>query len=62
LRDFVPQLSLAAIAAGADALMIEVHETPELAKSDGEQALLPDAFAELVPRLRAVAQAIGRSL
>jgi 3-deoxy-7-phosphoheptulonate synthase len=62
LRDFVPQLSLAAIAAGADALMIEVHEMPELAKSDGEQALLPDAFAELVPRLRAVAQAIGRSL
>jgi 3-deoxy-7-phosphoheptulonate synthase len=62
LRDFVPQLSLAAIAVGADALMIEVHQTPELAKSDGEQALLPDGFAELLPRLRAVAQAIGRTL
>ena len=62
LRDFVPQMALAAIAAGADAVMIEVHDTPELAKSDGEQALLPDVFADLVPRMRAVAQAIGRTL
>lgn len=61
-RDFVPQMSLAAIAAGADALMIEVHDSPELAKSDGEQALTPDIFAELVPRLRAVAGAVGRNL
>ena len=62
LREFVPQMSLAAIAAGADALMIEVHDTPEFAKSDGEQALIPRAFAELVPRLRAVAEAVGRKL
>lgn len=62
LCEFVPQMSLAAIAAGADALMIEVHDTPEFAKSDGEQALIPSAFAELVPRLRAVAEAIGRKL
>jgi 3-deoxy-7-phosphoheptulonate synthase len=62
LREFVPQMSLAAIAAGADALMIEVHDTPEFAKSDGEQALIPSAFAELVPRLRAVAEAVGRKL
>jgi 3-deoxy-7-phosphoheptulonate synthase len=62
LRDFVPQMSLAAIAAGADALMIEVHPSPQFAKSDGEQALTPDVFAELVPRLRAVAEAVGRSM
>ena len=62
LREFVPQMSMAALAAGADALMIEVHDSPELAKSDGEQALTPDIFEELVPRLRAVAQAVGRTL
>lgn len=62
LREFVPQMSMAALAAGADALMIEVHDSPELAKSDGEQALTPDIFEELVGRLRAVAAAVGRSL
>jgi 3-deoxy-7-phosphoheptulonate synthase len=62
LREFVPQMSLAALAAGADALMIEVHDSPELAKSDGDQALTPGIFADLVPRLRAVAAAIGREL
>lgn len=62
LREFVPQMSLAAVAAGADALMIEVHESPELAKSDGNQALTPEIFAGLVPRLRAFAAAIGREL
>ncbi|MDQ6809790.1 MAG: 3-deoxy-7-phosphoheptulonate synthase [Verrucomicrobiota bacterium] len=62
LREFVPQMALAAVAAGADAVMVEVHDSPELAKSDGEQALLPDVFADLVPRLRAVAQAVGRTL
>src|SRR3954453_5106091 len=49
LRDFIPQMSLAAIAAGADALMIEVHDEPERAWSDGEQALTPEIFGELVP-------------
>ncbi|MEP7014483.1 MAG: 3-deoxy-7-phosphoheptulonate synthase [Verrucomicrobiota bacterium] len=62
VREFVPQMSLAAIAAGADAVMIEVHDSPELAKSDGDQALTPEIFADLVPRLRAVAVAIGRGL
>jgi 3-deoxy-7-phosphoheptulonate synthase len=55
-------MSLAAVAAGADALMIEVHDFPEQAKSDGNQALTPEIFAELVPRLRAVAAAIGREM
>jgi 3-deoxy-7-phosphoheptulonate synthase len=62
LRDFVPQRPLAALAAGADALMIVVHDSPDLQKSDGDQALLPTIFDELVPRLRAVAAAIGRNL
>ncbi len=62
VREVVPRMALAAVAAGADALMIEVHDSPELAKSDGDQALTPDIFAELVPRLRAVAAAIGRAL
>ena len=61
LREFVPQMCLAAVAAGADALMVEVHDSPEMAKSDGNQALTPEIFAGLVPRLRAVAAAIGRA-
>jgi 3-deoxy-7-phosphoheptulonate synthase len=62
LREFIPQMALAAVAAGADAIMLEVHDTPDLAKSDGEQALTPDMLAKLVPRLRAVANAVGRDL
>jgi len=62
LREHVPAMALAAIAAGADGLMIEVHDSPELAKSDGEQALLPDEFGDLVKRIRAVAEAVGREV
>jgi 3-deoxy-7-phosphoheptulonate synthase len=62
LREFIPQMALAAVAAGADAIMLEVHDSPDLAKSDGEQALVPDMLAKLVPRLRAVANAVGRDL
>jgi len=60
LREHIPAMALAAVAAGADALMVEVHNNPELAKSDGEQALMPQEFGELVSRIRAVAQAVGR--
>ncbi|MGH8094641.1 MAG: 3-deoxy-7-phosphoheptulonate synthase [Chthoniobacterales bacterium] len=62
LREFIPPMALAAVAAGADALMIEVHDEPERARSDGEQALLPEVFADLVRRIRAVAAAVGREL
>ncbi len=62
LREHVLPMALAAIAAGADSIMVEVHNSPELAKSDGEQALLPEEFADLVARARKVAQAVGRSL
>jgi len=62
LREHVTTMALASVAAGADALMVEVHNSPELAKSDGEQALLPAEFNDLVQRVRAVAQAVGRSV
>jgi len=62
LREHVPAMALAAVAAGADGLMIEVHNSPEMAKSDGEQALLPHEFGDLVKRIRAVAEAVGREL
>jgi 3-deoxy-7-phosphoheptulonate synthase len=62
LRDYVAPMALAAVAAGADALMIEVHNEPECARSDGEQALRPAAFADLVRRVRAVAKAVGREV
>jgi 3-deoxy-7-phosphoheptulonate synthase len=59
---YVASAALAAIAGGADGLIIEVHAHPEQALSDGAQSLKPDRFAELVPRLRAVAEAVGRTL
>ncbi|MEP6955520.1 MAG: 3-deoxy-7-phosphoheptulonate synthase [Chthoniobacterales bacterium] len=62
LRAFVPQMALAAVAAGADAIMLEVHNSPESAKCDGEQALFPETLTKLLPRLRAVANAVGRDL
>lgn len=58
--EFVPAMALAAVAAGADALMIEVHPNPDQALSDGAQSLDLAQFAALLPRLDAVARAIGR--
>jgi 3-deoxy-7-phosphoheptulonate synthase len=55
-------MAKAAIAAGADALIIEVHTNPEEALSDGEQSLRPDIFAELMKELKPVAQAVGREI
>jgi 3-deoxy-7-phosphoheptulonate synthase len=60
--EYVPAMSLAAVAAGADGLIVEVHPHPEKALSDGAQSLRPDRFSELMVRLRAVAQAVGRDL
>jgi len=59
-RDLVPALALAAVAAGADGLLIEVHPDPDHARSDGDQSMRLDAFAELMDRTRDVAQALGR--
>ncbi|MCZ6508665.1 MAG: 3-deoxy-7-phosphoheptulonate synthase [Acidobacteria bacterium] len=61
-RNQVLSLSQAAVAAGADGLMIEVHNAPEQALSDGLQALLPDEFDALVGRLRDLASVVGRNI
>lgn len=61
-RDQVPPMARAAVAAGADGLMIEIHHDPEHAMSDGPQALLPDEFIELIKGLRVIAQAINRDI
>lgn len=58
----VPAVSKAAIAAGADGLIIEVHPNPEEAFSDGAQSLLPANFEKLMQELRKVAEAVGRKL
>ena len=60
--DFVEPMAKAAIAAGADGLMIEVHPNPEVALSDGPQSLLPKKFIALVKELRKVAHAVGRTI
>lgn len=60
--EYVAPVAKAAIAAGADGLMIEVHQDPEKAVSDGEQSLTPAAFEALMPQLNAVAIAIGRNI
>jgi 3-deoxy-7-phosphoheptulonate synthase len=62
VRELVTPMALAAAACGADGIMVEVHENPPAALSDGAQSLYPDQFAEMVQALRPVAQAVGRSL
>ncbi|MCK6615058.1 MAG: 3-deoxy-7-phosphoheptulonate synthase [Ignavibacteriaceae bacterium] len=62
LRDKVIPLARAAVAAGADGLMVEVHHEPEKALSDGPQALLPSQFAELMSQIRKIAEVIGRTI
>ena len=61
-RDKVPPMGRAAVAAGADALLIEVHNSPENALSDGAQSLYPEQFAKLMDELRMIAPAVGRSI
>jgi len=60
--DFVGPMAKAAVAAGADGLIIEVHPNPEAALSDGPQSLLPKNFAKLMKELARVARAVGRTL
>lgn len=59
---YVPPMALAAIAAGADGLIIEVHPKPEEAKSDGPQSLKPERFEELMKQAKNIAHAVGRKL
>jgi len=58
----VEPLAAAAIAAGADGIMIEVHHDPETALSDGPQSLRPDTFREMAARLKGIAAAVGKTM
>lgn len=62
IREFVPPMAKAAVACGADGLIIEVHRDPAVALSDGRQSLYPEQFATLMRELRAFVEAAGRSL
>ncbi len=62
LRDKVPPMARASVAAGADALLIEVHHDPDKALSDGAQSLYPEQFAQLMDELRMIAPVVGRKM
>jgi len=61
-RDLVEPMAVAAVAAGADMLLIEVHTNPEEALSDGEQSLTPEQFKDMMEKISAVAKAVGREV
>jgi 3-deoxy-7-phosphoheptulonate synthase len=61
-RDYVPAMARAAVAAGADGLIMEVHHDPDHALSDGAQSLFPAQFNELMQQLRLIAPAVGRTI
>ncbi|HKN32653.1 MAG TPA: 3-deoxy-7-phosphoheptulonate synthase [Terriglobales bacterium] len=61
-RDKVAPMARASVAAGADALLIEVHHDPDKALSDGGQSLFPQQFAKLMDELRMIAPAVGRKM
>ncbi len=61
-RDKVAPMARAAVAAGADGLLIEVHDCPDKALSDGAQSLYPEQFEKLMGELRLIATAVGRKL
>src|SRR5438132_7033388 len=62
LRDKVAPMARASVAAGADALLIEVHHNPDKALSDGAQSLFPEQFSKLMDELRAIAPVVGRKI
>jgi len=61
-RDKVSPMARAALAAGADAIIVEVHHQPDRALSDGAQSLYPEQFAKLMDELRMIAPAVGRKI
>jgi 3-deoxy-7-phosphoheptulonate synthase len=61
-RDLVPAMARAAVAAGADGLLMEVHHDPDHALSDGAQSLFPGQYAELMNQLRQIAPVVGRTV
>ncbi len=60
--DLIPACALAGVAAGADGVHIEVHNCPELAMSDGPQALLPDQYAAVAEQIRSLAAMFGKRI
>lgn len=60
--DYVASVARAAVAAGADGLIVEVHPDPAHALSDGKQSLRPEKFAEMVKQVRAIAEVVGRRI
>lgn len=62
VRAYIPALSRAALAAGADGIIVEVHPSPENAMSDGDQSLHFDEFEHLMDELRPIAAAVGRTI
>ena len=60
--DLIPSCAMAGLAAGADGVHIEVHDHPEVAKSDGPQALLPAQYEELVVQMRRLAEILGKAI
>jgi 3-deoxy-7-phosphoheptulonate synthase len=61
-RDMVIPLALASVAAGADAVLVEVHYNPDKAWSDGAQTMTPEQFKDMMAKSRLIAQAVGRTM
>lgn len=61
-REMVPSMAMAAIAAGADGIMCEVHNDPEHAWCDGAESITPETFDDLMGRLKQLAPIVGREL
>jgi 3-deoxy-7-phosphoheptulonate synthase len=62
IRDLVPPMALAAVAAGADGLLMEMHPNPDKAMSDGAQSMYPEQLEKLMAQLRQLAPVVGRSM
>lgn len=60
--DLIPPCAMAGLAAGADGVHVEVHDCPEVAKSDGPQALLPEQYEELASQMKSLAELLGKSV
>lgn len=60
--DLIPSCAMAGLAAGADGVHVEVHDCPEVAKSDGPQALLPDQYKELAGQMKSLASLLGKTI
>ena len=62
IREHVPTMAKASLAAGADAIALEIHPRPEEALSDGAQSLLAEQYKKLVSELKVLAKALGREI